>query len=279
MSLFSALSTLLTTLLLHFRLFLLRTTLFFRQTVIHRTRPRFDHTRTALIIGDANALGFGDTPIHLGLSTRLPALLRDPTESLRTNFFWHVLTAGKFRSRAAHWVPGSVEGLFEKTFVSGPFRSAVVVLILLGSHDDLDGDGLAVVEDIARVAEGVARLGKQAVVASMPNAHPVKSEANDRVRAANESLRRRLEVIKRASKDEQGGVAFDVDLEKVFAMGNHTLQSEQGYVGLNANGYRLLAREAYEPFVLAVKRVEYAHFKNRVQGMASHGASTEVVQG
>lgn len=263
MRLLEAISNLFAFVNFHVRFIFLRVSLFFLQNVIHSTGPA-KRGKTALLIGDATALGLGDSASNLGLSTRLPALLRDVNQSVRPRFHWSVLTAGKLYSRAADWVPGAEAGFFEDALGAGPFRTAEVVIIILGAHDDVAEEGSAVVQHVARVAEGVVRLGKQAVVVSLPNGYSVESKEFALVREANAELTKLLAVVKRDYADMGGGIAWDVDIGKVFALGNEMLRFEEGFISLNANGFRLLARELYEPFALAAKRVEWTDIKDRL---------------
>lgn len=248
---------------LYLLLLLLRLQLFVRQQIEYRTSPSKSSSRTFLIIGDAVALGLGDIPGHCGLSTRIPALLRSRRDQTSLALHWHTVTAAKLYSKAADWLPGPPDGLFHRAFIKGPFRDADLVLVVLGAHDDLVGGGAKVVDDIVTIVEGVVRLGKHALVATLPNEHPHKSAEHAELRRLNDMLKSQLQLVKQQNAaPHHGSVSLDVDMAKVYAMGNHVLSFENHFIALNASGYRLLANEVFDPFVVAAKKVEWAHWKD-----------------
>lgn len=250
---------------LHVRLLFIRLVLFIRQTIEYRTAPGGSTSRTVLLLGDAVALGVGDILGGVGLTSRLPGLLREGREDSGLRLYWHVVTAGVLRATAKDWAPGAARRLFENALIRGPFRKAEVVIVLLGAHDDLVNEGKETAEAVARIAEGVVRLGKHCVVANFGNEYPVRSPEHGKVREANEMLRRGLEKVNQENNAPGcGSVSWDVEMAKVFALGNDVLAFENDFITPNASGYRLLAREVYDAFVPAAKKVEWAHWKQKL---------------
>lgn len=245
------------TICFYYNLILLRIHLFLLQTIEYRTSPVRKSSRNILIIGDAIALGYGDTVGHCGLATRLASLIRTSREETNLRMNWNVLTAGKMNSKASDWAPGSPNRLFEETIMRGPFKKADVVIVVLGAHDDLLNSGTQTVNSIERVVESVIRLGKQVVVCSIGNEYKIKTPEHEKVRKVNQELKKKVEGL---------GSTVEVDMAKVFAMGNDVVRFERDFVTLNGGGYRLLASEMFDPVVMAAKKVEWKHWKGKLEG-------------
>lgn len=162
-------------------------------------------------------------------------------------------------------MPGAEHALFENALVRGPFRNTHVVVVVLGAHDDIVNDGHAIVEAITRVTEGAIRLGKHVIVCTLPNRFAAKSKEHARVREVNTDLKSRLESVKADNaRPGNGSLSFDVDLAKVYALGTDALSIEDDFITLNATGYRLLGNEVFDAFQLAAKKVEWAHWKQKL---------------
>lgn len=265
MGLIDTLSRIYSAFSLQLRLLLIRFVLFVRQTIEYRTAPGGDTSRTVLVLGDAVALGVGDSLGGLGIVSRLPGLLREDRETSRLRLYWHTVTAGVLRAKAKDWMPGAPRKLFENALIRGPFRKADVVVVLLGAHDDLVSEGKETAEAVARIAEGVVRLGKHCVVATFGNEYAVKSVEDGKVREANEILRTGLQAVREDNNAPGcGSVSWDVEMAKVYALGNDVLAFENDFITPNPAGHRLLAREVYEAFVPAAKKVEWEHWKQKL---------------
>lgn len=147
----------------------------------------------------------------------------------------------------------------------GPFQNTHVVVVVLGAHDDIVNDGDAVVEAVSRVAEGAVRLGKHVIVCTLPNKFAVKSNEHACVRAVNADLKSRLESVKADNARPGNGIlSFDVDMAKVYAMGNDALSVESNFITPNAIGYRRLANEVFDAFLFAAKKVEWVNWKQKL---------------
>lgn len=267
MGLVESLSRLFSALSLAVRMFFIHVMLFVRQTIEYRTAPGKDASRTLLILGDAVALGVGDTLGSLGIISRVPKLLREDREANALRLYWHAVTAGVLRSKAKDWLPGAPKKLFENALIRGPFRKADVVVVVLGAHDDLVKEGEETAQTVARIAEGVVRLGKHCIVATFGNEFAVRSAEHGKVREANQTLRLALQAVKDGNQAPTcGTLSWDVEMAKVFALGNDVLAFENDFITPNPAGHRLLAREVYDAFVPAAKKVEWEHWKEKLSG-------------
>lgn len=192
-------------------------------------------------------------------------MLHSRQEDTGLRLHWHVLTAGKVDSKAAHWAPGTKHEHFQNVLMRGPFKNAHIVFVVLGVHDDIINEGGAIVEAIARIAEGIVRLGKHAIVSTLPNEFAFKSSEHARVRALNADLKNTLESIKAENnRPGDGSLSFDVDMAKVYAMGNDALSIGNDFITPNATGYRLLTNELFDAFLPTAKKVEWAHWKQKL---------------
>lgn len=212
-------------------------------------------------------MGLGDSMGSLGVISRLPPILRQECNESGIRLYWHAVTAGVLGSKAKDWLPGAPKKLFETALIRGMFKNANVVVILLGAHDDLRSEGKETAEAVSRIAEGVVRLGKHCVVSTFANEYPVKSEDHAKVREANAILKAALQEVKENNTSPRcGSISWDVEMAKVYALGNDVLTFENDFITPNPAGYRLLAREVYEAFVPAAKKVEWEHWKQKLSG-------------
>lgn len=265
MAMMDTVSRLYSTVSLYFRLLILRAALFVRQSIEYRTAPAAHSSRTLLVLGDAVAMGLGDSIGSLGVISRLPQILRREREESGIRLYWHAVTAGILGSKAKDWLPGAPKKLFENTLIRGMFKKANVVVIVLGAHDDLLNEGKQTAEAVARIAEGVVRLGKHCIVSTFGNEYPAKSENHAKVRETNAILKTALQDVKdKNTAPHCGSISWNIEMAKIYALGNDVISFENDFFTPNSAGYRLLAREVYEAFIPAAKKVEWEHWKHKL---------------
>jgi hypothetical protein len=259
-------------------LLLFRFSAWFRQTVIFRSSPAhrrtLSQTASIVIIGDCLAEGIGDNISQGGLSNRVNGLLREHRDQTKLKFSWQVLSAGRLYSTSTDWLPvadtaiaeanQSKASLFRRTFVTGPFRKAEVVVIVLGSQED-PASAAATVSNITRIAEALGRMGKHVLVASIPGYHEAKTDGAKACYARNTALAHALNGLPPDACATSGGsVSLDVDVSKVVSRGGDVVYEEADFLTLNAMGYRALAREVHDSVAVIAKRVEWAYWKSRL---------------
>lgn len=247
---------------------------------MYRTSPpyrqRLSMAEAILIIGDGIAEGVGDSVAHCGLASRLNRLLVRHRTDFGLNFSWHALTAGRLYSKSKDWLPvcdnqdgctAQWRSLFRDTFLTGPFRSSKVVIILLGNHDEID-EAESTVSNIVLIADAIVKLDKEVLVCSIPIFHNAQSAEARMGHARNAALGEALAGLSRHSSTD-GSVTYGVDLQKILARGGEVMYSESGFSTLNNFGYRALAREILDEVAPVAKRVEWRHWKARLTPSAS----------
>lgn len=230
-----------------------------------------------MLIGDCTAEGIGDSISNGGLPSRLNKLIRENKDQNGLRFIWHVVTRGRLHSTSADWLPVPAEApspgkqkpsLFEQAVVSGLFKNAQVVVVMLGMHDDIEQVRTETVANILSVTEAIVRLGKHAVVCALPNCHPPKSDEYTTIRSANQTLRASMTQLSERTKSPGcGTIAFDVDPGKAISLGNDVLSIEEDFIALNSRGYRVFASELYDSVAKAAKKVEWTYWSGRLASM------------
>lgn len=265
MSIIDSIHRLLLSAFLFVRVFILRLSLFFVQQIEYRTLPArlSDATRTVLLIGDGTAEGVGDNLGHTGLTSSLNSLLRTTRNDHNLRLSWRVVTAGRLYTSSADWLPASP--LFRKAFTSGVYRDAHVVVVALGMHDDLSAaDHAPIVENVMIIVQALVTMRKVVVVPLFPNFHPRRSDAYAAVARANTTLREQLTTL--VAAQQSATVVYDCDMAKISSLGGDVTMAEDGFYTFNSRGYRLLAADLFEDVVLAAKKVEWVHWKDRLSG-------------
>jgi hypothetical protein len=263
-------------------LLVLRLSIWFRQIVIYQSSPvrrrGLDQAGSILIIGDGLAEGVGDHLSHGGLATRVNALLHRQRERTKLMFSWQVLTAGRLYSTSADWLPVAATvmeeraalsagepSLFRRTFITGPFRGANVVVIVVGSHED-PADGAATAVNIARLGDALGRMGKHVLVSSIPSYCEAGTDGAKAGFARNEALSASINALPANVYAVEGGsVSYGVDLQKIVSRGGDVAYEEASFITLNPIGFRALAREVHDAVAVVAKRVEWAHWKSRIR--------------
>lgn len=237
-------------------------------------------TGTILIVGDGIAEGVGDSLAHGGLATRLNRLLAKHRHETKLNFEWQAVTAGKLYSTSRDWLPSrdnanssSVknESLFHTTFFTGPFRSAKVVVILLGSHDDVV-DGSATASNIAELAHAIARLEKHVLVCHTPVFPSSNAESVRLAQARNLALGEALSSSTSRSANPSASVTFGVELQKILFRGADVISAGKDFLTLNSFGYRSLARDILDEVTDVARRVEWRHWSSQLMPSSRQSA-------
>lgn len=252
-----------------------RLSIWFRQSVIYRTSPayrkRSKMTGSILLLGDGLAEGVGDELSQGGLASRLNSLVRDHVDKTGLKFMWEFLTAGRVHTTSADWLPVSREdvdsknSLFQQSLVSGPFRSAPIVILIVGSQDAATDESIDTVGNIVQIADAAARLGKHVLVAGIPCFAAAGSEEGRAIHAQNVSLAAALSALPVGEYGANASVSFGIDPQKVLVRGGDVVHVENSFVTLNGSGYRAYAREVHDEVALLAKRLEWSYFKERLR--------------
>ena len=92
---------------------------------------------TLLVVGDDIAFGYGDNlKSCLGIHGYLPTYLLKERK-LRTN--WKIFNVGYHGSSSRDWIPGSKSGYFVKLKSRIIDNNSTIVLLFIGSNDDIHG--------------------------------------------------------------------------------------------------------------------------------------------
>jgi hypothetical protein len=263
---------------LYFRVYLFvhRLGIWFRQSLIYRSSPAFRNRApqcgTILLVGDVLAEGVGDELARGGLAARVNTLLNEHRADTSLKFMWETVTAGKLYTTSSDWLPfaapeesdtPSASTLFSSTLVTGPFSRAKVVVILVGSHDDLD-DAERTVQNIVQIADAAARLEKHVLVGSIPGFADSQSALGKAARARNIALQAALELLPSGEYGGKGSVSFGPDAQRVLVRGGDVVLVENSFITFNGSGYRAYARELHDLLAPLAKRVEWAYWKERL---------------
>lgn len=260
---------------LAFNLFILRAVLFFTQTIEKRTLPTriAQGTRSVLVVGDELAEGLGDGLGRTGLVRTLESKLRDARLNDRLRLIWCVRTAGRTRTNTQSWLP---EGrLFEQVFsyLEAGSPGAQVVVLLFSARDNLqEGAQAPPVRHIIRITEALVDKGVHVVIPDFVNFHPRDSSKFTEVDSANKALRRALVQLRNRLRENNGGnknnrfgtIVFNSDVAKVTAMGEYAKTQFRELFVFNSFGYKLLATELLDDVVEVARKVEWAHWKERL---------------
>lgn len=257
-------------------LLVLRLGKWFRQSLVYRSSPayrnRTSQCGTILVLGDGLAEGVGDELSRGGLSARLNGLLQDHRLDSGIKFTWEAVTAGKLHTTSEDWLPvaapaGSNEPpsttLFSRALVTGPFSRAEIVVVIVGSHDDID-DSSRTVQNIVQIADAAARLGKHVLVGSVPAFVDSQSALGKAAYKRAAALKFALEALSSEKYGEKGSVTFGPDAQRVMVRGGDVVQSENTFLTFNGAGYRAFARDLHDVVAPLAKRVEWAYWKQRL---------------
>lgn len=263
MSLYNTLERAVTSLYLYIRLFLLRAVLFITQTIEYHTLPTrlIKATRFILLIGDGTAEGVGDALGRTGLTSALNSHLSARRNEHNLRLPWRVVTAGKLHSTSEEWLPGTK--LFRKTFEKGLFRNASIVVVILGMHDDLSGNGSApVITNIIRIVDSLLDMDKAVIVPLLPAFHFRHSEHFTSAVDTGRALRDALQNLSNRRKGIT--LLYESDMAKICALGSDVFTMEEGFSSLNARGYRLFSADLADDVISAAKKLEWAHWRQQL---------------
>jgi hypothetical protein len=241
---------------------------------MYLTSPAFRRAtpgyRSILIIGDVLAEGIGDSIAQGGLAVRLNRLVCNPHNQTSLRLSWSVVTTGRLHTTSADWLPVAADrdasqdksSLFYRSVAAGLFRSADIVVVLLGAHDEhhrSESSGRTV-ENIVRIADASARLGKHVLVASIPCFQGMDTDVAQSYRTQNAALKVAVDALQ-SNKYEGGSVTLGVDVQRVLARGQDVLREEKYFTTLNSYGYRAFARDVLDALAPIATKVEWEYFK------------------
>lgn len=210
-----------------------------------------------------------------GTARRTEALLRELRDQSTLRLHWHLVSYGKFMTTSADWLPFSNDSaststtspqdgsLFRQALVSGRFRACDVVVVLVGSQDDIE-DTTTTVSNIVQIACAAARLGKHVLVGHIPTFANVGTQKMDAGHARARALKSAIDALQQEDLGT-GSVTLGADSQKIVSRGGDVLYTERGFTTLNNMGYRAFARELHDDLVPLAKRVEWKHWKGMLR--------------
>ena len=200
-----------------------------------------------LIVGDDNAVGYGDWIICSQTAGVPKYLASEIQEGRHVRFKWICSGSGHLKSTSSDWLPTSgkpsflpwsVRGnLFSSVFENGPHKDCSVVVLIVGANDP-GCDSELTAKNCMTIAKQLASRGKRVFICTMPTKGFLEV---GKARKGWVITERNTELKKSIESEGNPNILLGVDLEtfkrqELFSFtGRH----------FSSKGYKKLAKDLY----------------------------------